>query len=238
MGFVAHNGVWGADYTAHVSSLNGDPTKGYIIAKAEIVESFFGDQGIWDMLQLGGDMYKPLRLELCHNIVEYVVDIQVWIGDPTIAGRVRAAALGRSGIMQHLVKTAFGGPLVAFSQKTDARLNHPAALAILLTAETAFQERVAIYANLFASATSIEQVLGNLDGYLQLLAKQMFDLDLQAGQAAQFLGAVLTMGFTADAPDELGATVNFVRDQLAAHNIVYGKGGRQADDAPKGRIGK
>ncbi len=65
------------------------------------------------------------------------------------------AAGGRAPIMQQLVKTAFGGPLVAFSQKTDARLNHPAALAILLPAEISFQQRVALYAGLYATADSI-----------------------------------------------------------------------------------
>ena len=246
MGFVCHNGVWGADYSAHYSSLIGDPTKGYIIAKAEALEYYFGlpnlmgpgTDSVWHMLGLEGDMYKPLRLELCHNVVEYVVDIQVWMADPTIASRVVAAAVGRAPIMQHLVKTAFGGPLVAYSQKTEARLNHPAALAILLPAEISFQQRVALYAGLYATATDLNGVLTNLDGYLQILASQMFGLTLAPGQAAQLLGAVLQMGLTADAPYELGATVTYVQGQLAAHNIVYGKGGKQAGDGPKGRIGK
>lgn len=238
MGFVAHNGVWGADYSAHYSSLIGDPTKGYIIAKAEMLEQIFGQMNVWTDLGLGGDMYLPLRLELCHNIVEYVVDIQIWMADPTIAGRVMSAAAGRAPIMQHLVKTAFGGPLVAYSQKTAERLNHPAALLILLPAETSFQQRVALYAGLYATATDLNGVLTNLDGYLRVLASQMFGLTLAPGQAAQLLGGVLQMGLTADAPYELGATVTYVQGQLAAHNIVYGKGGMQAGEGPKGRIGK
>jgi len=238
MGFVAHNGVWGADYPAHYSSLSGDPTKGYIIAKAEMLEQIFGQMDVWAGLGLGGDMYLPLRLELCHNIIEYVVDIQIWMADPTIAGRVMSAAAGRAPIMQHLVKTAFGGPLVAYSQKTAERLNHPAALLILLPAEVSFQQRVALYAGLYATADSFEEVLSNLDGYLRVLASQMFDLTLPPGEAAKLLGGVLQMGLTADAPYELEATVTYVQGQLAAHNIVYGKGGKQAGDGPKGRIGK
>ena len=241
MGFVAHNGLWGADYTAHVSSITTDPANGYVINKAIAVEELYAQLGVWAMMGLEGDEYAGFRRELCHNIVEYVIDIYVWMGDPTIAGRVRTAALERGGIMQQLVKTAFGGPLVAFSQKSAARLNHPAALAILLPAETAFQERVAYYANLYATATSVEEVLGNLDGYLQLLAKQMFNLDLEDGQAAQLLGAVLQSHLLDDVGGEIGATVAYVYDQLAAHNIVYGMGGMakvSAQEAPKGRIGK
>jgi hypothetical protein len=225
MGFVTHNGVWGADHMAHYASLTGDPTQGYIIAKAAMVEAFFTAQGIWDMLGLSGDPYQPLRLELCHNIVEYVIDIQVWMADPGIATRVMAAAAGRSANMQQLVKTAFAGPLVAYSQKTEAPLNHPAALAILQPAEISFQQRVTLYAGLYATATDLNGVLTNLDGYLRALAAQMFGLSLAPGQAGQLLGLVLQLGFTADAPIELGATINYVRDQLAAHNIVYGRGG-------------
>jgi hypothetical protein len=239
MGFVCHNGVWGADYPAHYSSLTlGDPTKGYIIAKAEAVEYAFGQMGVWAGLGLGGDMYKPLRLELCHNVVEYVIDIMIWMEDPTLAGRVMAAAGSRAPIMQHLVKTAFGGPLVAYSQKTEARLNHPAALAILLPAEVSFQQRVALYAGLYATATDFNSLMTNLDGYLRVLAAQMFGLPLQPGQAAQLLGAVLQMGVCNDAPYELGATVIYVQGQLASHNIVYGKGGMEAGDGPKGKNGK
>jgi hypothetical protein len=238
MGFVAHNGVWGADYPAHYSSLSGDPTKGYIIAKAEALEQAFGQMGVWGQMGLTGDMYLPLRLELCHNIIEYVVDIQIWMTDPGIASRVMAGAVGRAPIMQQLVKTAFGGPLVAFSQKTEARLNHPAALAILLPAEISFQQRVALYAGLYATSDSFDEVLANLDGYLRILASQMFGLTLQPGQAGQLLGAVLQMGLTADAPYELGATVTYVQGQLAAHNIVYGKGGMQTEDKPKGKNDK
>jgi hypothetical protein len=238
MGFVCHNGVWGADFTAHYSSLSGDPSKGYVIAKAEMLEQIFGQMNVWAGLGLGGDMYLPLRLELCHSVVEYVIDIQIWMADPTIAGRVMSAAAGRAPIMQQLVKTAFGGPLVAYSQKTEARLNHPAALAILLPAEISFQQRVALYAGLYATATDLNGVLANLDGYLRVLASQMFGLTLAPGQAAQLLGAVLQMGLTADAPYELGATVTYVQGQLASHNIVYGKGGMEVGEGPKGRIGK
>jgi hypothetical protein len=239
MGFVAHNGLWGADYTAHVSSLTiGDPAHGYIINKAMLLEQQLGGMGLWLSLGIEAEPYLPLRLELCHNIVEYVVDIQVWMADPTIASRVMAAAGGRAPIMQQLVKTAFGGPLVAFSQKTEARLNHPAAMAILLPAESSFQQRVALYAGLYASATDVEGVLTNLGGYLSALASAMFGLNMPPEQVSWLLGQVLASNLTGDAPDEIGATVGYVRGQLAAHNIVYGKGGMKPEDEPKGRGSK
>lgn len=242
MGFVAHNGLWGADYTAHVSSLTiGDPAHGYVIAKAIQLEQLFGGMNVWYGLGIDGEAYLPLRLELCHNIIEYVIDIQIWMQDPGIASRVVAAAAGRDASMQTLVKTAYAGLLVGYSQKTEAPLNQPAALALLQSYESAFQVRVVMYASLFASATDLNGVLGNLDGYLSALAANIFGLNLAPGQAARLLGAVLEMGITNDVGNELGATVNYVRDQLVAHKIVYGNVGQTKtlmSTEPKARLGK
>ena len=60
-GTVAHNGVWGADYIAHVSSLTiGDPAHGYVIAKAAMLEQIYAGFGVWASMQLDGEAYLPL----------------------------------------------------------------------------------------------------------------------------------------------------------------------------------
>lgn len=223
MGFVAHNGLWGADYAAHVSALTlADKTKGYVIQKAESIEAMFGGMGLWAQLGIDGEEYAPLRLELCHNIIEFVIDLQVWYSNPTIANRVIAAAAGRDASMQHLVKTAYAGLFVAYSRKTGEPLNQPAALSILQGYEHAFQERVALYGSLFASADTMEKAIENLSGYLSVLASQMFGLNITPTQVGQILGFVLLSGVTNDVAPELGATINYVHDQLIAHQIVYG----------------
>jgi len=223
MGFVAHNGLWGADYAAHVSALTlADKTKGYVIQKAEYIEALFGGMGLWAQLGIDGEAYAPLRLELCHNIIEYVIDLQVWLTDPTIANRVVAAAAGRDASMQKLVKTAYAGLFVAYSRKTSEPLNQPAALNILQGYERAFQERVVLYGSLFAAAGTLDEAIANLSGYLSDLAGEMFGLEISADQVGQILGAVLLFGVTNDFGPELGATINYVHDQLIAHQIVYG----------------
>jgi len=242
MGFVAHNGVWGADRIAHSSSLTiGDPDHGYVIAKAAQLEQTFTGLGIWAGLGIDGEAYLPLRLELCHNIIEYVVDIKIWMTNPGLAQRVVAAAAARDASMQKLVKTAYAGPLTAYSQQTEGPMSHPAALALLQAYESAFQERVVLYAGLYASATSLESLLANLDGYLRFLASTVFKLELAEGQAGQLLGLVLQLGLTDDVGGELAATVDYVRDQLAAHNVVYGAPGHanmMPASEPKSRGGK
>jgi hypothetical protein len=220
MGFVAHNGLWGADYTAHVAALTlADKTKGYIIQKAEYIEALFGE--IWAQLGIDGEAYAPLRLELCHNIIEYVIDLQVWLSDPTIADRVVAAAAGRDASMQRLVKTAYAGLFVAYSRKIGEPLSHSAALSTLQGYENAFQQRVVLYASLFASADTLDEAIANLSYYLAALANEMFGLEIDPTQVGQILGAVLYYGVTSDVATELGATVNYVHDQLIAHQVVY-----------------
>jgi len=240
MGFVAHNGVWGADHVAHSSSLVGDPSKGYVIDRAIMLEAALGQMGQWTAMGIGEEAYYPLRLELCHNIIEYVIDIQVWLMDPAIADRVIAAAAGRDGSMPHLMKTAYAGLLVAYSQKTDGPLTHPAALAMLQSYEAAFQQRVVLYGSLF-KATTLDGVIENLSGYLSALANQVFGLLIPPDQVGQILGAVLAMGLTADVAYELDATVEYVRNNLATHNIVYGTPGHMSITSapgPKGRDSK
>lgn len=238
MGFAAHNGLWGADYVAHVSSLTiGDPAHGYVIAKAAQLEQIYAGYGVWAGLHMDGEAYLPLRLELCHNIIEYAIDIVVWQTNPGLAQRVVAAAAARDASIQQLIKTAYAGPLVAFSQQTESPLTHAAALTMLQTYETAFQQRVILYATLYASATSLDGVLGNLDGYLAGLASTIFGLTLQPGQAAQLLGIALQAGLVNDVGAEIGATIGYVRDQLKAHKVVYGAPGLMAAEENVDRRG-
>lgn len=246
LGFAAHNGLWGADYAAHVSSLTiGDPAHGYVIAKAALLEQIFMGMGIWGSIPiddtglvfLDRPELLPFRLELCHNLIEYAIDVVVWQTNPGLAQRVVAAAAGRDASIQRLIKTAYAGPLVAFSQQTESPLTHAAALTMLQTYETAFQQRVVMYATLYASATSLNGLLGNLDGYLASLASTIFGLTLQPGQAAQLLGAVLMTGLVDDVGAELGATVGYVRDQLKAHKVVYGAPGLMAAEENADRLG-
>lgn len=238
MGFVAHNGLWGADYIAHSSSLTiGDPAHGYVIAKAALLEQIYAAYGVWAGIGLDAPAYLPLRLELCHNIIEYAIDIAVWQANPGLAQRVVAAAAGRDASMQQLVKTAYAGPLVAFSQRTEAPLTHAAALTMLQSYETAFQQRVILYATLYASATSLDGLLANLDGYLAGLASTIFGLTLQPGQAAQLLGLALQAGLVNDVGAELAATVGYVGGQLKAHKVVYGAPGLMAAEENGERLG-
>ncbi len=242
VGFVAHNGVWGADHVAHSASLTiGDPTHGYVINKAMQLEAVYAYYGVWAAMGLDGadEQSAAFRLELCHNIIEYAIDIMIWSQNPGLPERVAEAAMVRAPSMGRLVVAAYADPLVAFSQGTAAPLNLAAADAILVPAEAAFRQRVITYAGLFIGATSVEEVLGRFDPYLRGLAADMFGLSLLPGQAGQLLGLALQAGLLGDLGGELLATIQYVGKNLADNGIGYnGPGKSNKPTAPKGILKK
>jgi hypothetical protein len=238
LGFVSHNGLWGSDYIAHVSALSGDTTKGYVINQAILLEQVYAQAGVWAALGIADGPYE-LKLELCHNIVEYVIDIQVWLQDPTIAGRVVAAATGRDAGFPALATQAYSKLLAAYSQKTDAPLSVAAAAAWVQGYEAAFQQREVLYASLYASASDLTGVITNLSGYLSVLANTVFGLSTTPAQVQLILG--LAFDVLPNAISELNGTAEFVKGQLAAHHVVYGPKGvmsRTEAALPKGIIRK
>ena len=175
LGFVSHNGLWGSDYVAHVSARSGDTTKGYVINQAIFLEQVYAAAGVWAALQLEEAPYQ-LKLELCHNIVEYIIDVQVWEQDHSIAGRVAAAAGARNSGFPALVTQAYSKLLAEYSQKTEAPLSVAAAAAWIQGYEAAFQQLEVTYATLYASASNTAGVMTNLSYYLSALANRLYGL--------------------------------------------------------------
>ena len=184
-GFVAHNGVWGADYIAHVSSLTiGDPAHGYVIARWPGSSRSTRGSGFGRACTRWGGL-SAARFELCHNIVEYAIDIAVWQMDPGIASR--------SPRRHGTVDAARGATAYArgfLPQQTEAPLNQPAAMALL-------QSQDSSRSGTGSSCTPASsrrrrrsnRPWGSLWTATWPLAVQQIRLQLQPGQAAQLLAS-------------------------------------------------
>lgn len=87
-GFVSHNDLWGADFTAHHSGIIFGAGEGYVIAKAK---------WLMELAPLPPDLPIPgeLQLDLYHNFVETAVDVLITRLDPTIGQKITSAALMR-----------------------------------------------------------------------------------------------------------------------------------------------
>jgi len=100
-GFVSHNDVWGADFTAHHSGITFGATEGYVIAKAKM---------LMEAAPLPPELPIPaeLALELYHNFVETAVDVLIMRIDPAIGRKITAAALLRTPLFPAVLGHAYG----------------------------------------------------------------------------------------------------------------------------------
>ncbi len=92
---------------------------------------------------------------------------------------------------------------------------------LLKSYENFFQQREVLYASLFATAGSIQELLGGLGAYLSALANQLYGpygITTTPEQVQGVLGLALQV--LPDPTNELNATAEFVKNQLAAHHIA------------------
>jgi hypothetical protein len=169
------------------------------------------------------DAPYELKLELCHNIVEFIIDIQIWMHDPALAGRVMAAAAGRDAGFPGILTQAYSQLLADFSQTTGAPLSLYAAQAWIQGYEAQFQQREVLYASLYASATDLAGAITNLSAYLSVLANTLYGLETNPAGVAQILW--LAFDQLPNAISELDGTAKFVRAELAKHQVFFGPRG-------------
>lgn len=122
-GFVAHNDVWGADFTAHHQAqtittpadfplVTGEIEPGYVIIKAvalnsdPTLNSYFESLGLYNT---DPGQFR-LRLELCHNLVESAGDLIIKKIDQRVGEDIIAAAVVRDRSFQNLLIAALNNP--------------------------------------------------------------------------------------------------------------------------------
>ena len=162
-GFVSHNDLWGADFTAHHSGITYGSAEGYIITKARL---------LMQAAPLPPELPIPseLALELYHNFVETAVDVLIKRIDPAIGRKMTSAALLRTPLFPVVMARAY--------KYQFAPCFGSAAIAAeaMAAAEKEFRKSIILYGQ------SLCQDEGTA---VQLLSEQTADL------AAGFLGAPL-----------------------------------------------
>jgi hypothetical protein len=206
-GYVAHNEVWGCDFTAHILALTTGVSEGYVITKAKMLAAalhdYFVGAGITD---------EGIILMLCHNLIENAGDIFLLRADPLIGQKIVTASVLRSNDFPELVSRAMG----------------PGWHDAVFAAEKEFRKTMILYgAALMQGEQSAVQTLSAQIAqigveYVKALTNGQVIIPLD--QATQLAIAGTQAGLQIIAPDymkEVNATVNFVRMQLALHNVRY-----------------
>ncbi len=121
-GFVAHNDVWGADFTAHhqaqtLSRPANFPSipgvePGYVIIKALALNMDPTMNGYFEAIGLSNSVpeHFMLRLEMCHNLVESAGDLIIKKVDPRIGHQIIISAVLRNRNFQELLIRALNNP--------------------------------------------------------------------------------------------------------------------------------
>jgi hypothetical protein len=169
-GFVSHNDVWGADYTAHHSGITFGQGEGYVIAKASMLAAAMECDLTYQQLQIPDE----ITLQVAHELIEQGIDIMLKKADPLIGQRMVNAALTRSKEFPDLLVDAYAADVAVYSGMT----RHDAA-AFIKTAERKHREKMILY------GTALMQ---DEDTALQLLSEQT--AEIAAGFLASY-GIVL-----------------------------------------------
>jgi hypothetical protein len=214
-GFVSHNGVWGADFTAHHSGITYGQNGGYVIAKATelmpIVAYALGQAKI--------SLPDGVLLEVSHNFIEAAVDILMKRVDHNIGKKILQAAFLRTRAFPDMLVEVYADGLAGETGMTPKE-----AARTIRAAEKDFRKITILYGMALSQPEETA---------VQLLAEQF------ATMAASFLGMMGTplpddvdlaplaafgieQGMLLckdDFAKEIKATVLFVRDNLIQQAI-------------------
>ncbi|MGA1863919.1 MAG: zinc dependent phospholipase C family protein [bacterium] len=231
-GFVSHNNVWGADSTAHWMALVTNPPAefpddlppGYVIFKAFELESLLSFYGVFGSIGLGGADNYPIRLELCHTIVEVAGDFLIARADPYIGLKIYSSALLRDQRFPLLLKEAY-----AHDFSKEFHIPCSEAIKIIVSQENEFRRSTILmgYMLMQDENTAIglisEQYASLMLSYLEDfgISIQGFTPEMAKPIIEQAIQVTLYSGMLDDYMTEINATINHVAEQLNEHGISY-----------------
>lgn len=221
-GFASHNEAWGADRTAHVSSI-ANPETGYVIEKQDELAAILEPQVRLFLLFSGVGAAAALAEELtpivAHSAVETAVD---WLitdkEDPQIGERMRRAALTRGLSVPILLSKAYAADFAETAGLTDAQ-----ATSVIVGAELEFREQIKLYGTLLGRDDSIEALAeqGAEQAELLLAARSGMIIDVPTDLTREILTAAIDV-VKDDYAAKVAATIVQVQQELASHGVEAG----------------
>jgi len=222
-GFVAHNDVWGADYTAHHQSQTLTPPAdfpsipgvdpGYVIIKALTLNADPVMDRMFEAIGLKNSVpeHFRLRLEMCHNLVESAGDLIIKKVDPTIGSQIISSVVLRNQNFPDLLIKALDNP--DYNQ-------------VIVKDEAHLRRKMLQYgAILTLPERETIKVLSEEMAWLGVeYLKQVASLDVPLEQAKQISEYGIKKALQLCASDymnEIRKTIELVRTELRNRNIRY-----------------
>jgi len=179
-GFVSHNEVWGADYTAHESGRT--TLEGYVVTQSRVLALSL-KPSLQDILEQGG-ISSPsfiagaLAAGVSHPFIETAIDLLIKRNeDPSIGSALRQSAQDRPPAVQDLLVTAYGKSL---ARKT--KMSEEEAINFIRESETQYQQLMVRYGEILTEEEPLalqalaDQGSGLLKEYLTLLTGKEIDI--------------------------------------------------------------
>jgi hypothetical protein len=136
-GYISHNGLWGADVTAHHAGITYGQSEGYVIAKANQLSLQIGP-----LLETQGiTLSAPVLLEVSHNLIEAAVDILMTRIDPGVGAKLVQAGLFRSRAFPGMLVEAYAAGLAA----NPPGMSIEEATSVITSAEASFRRITILY---------------------------------------------------------------------------------------------
>lgn len=219
-GFAGHNEAWGADQTAHISSIT-HPGQGYVIRKQNDLAAILGPR-IRLFLILGGvsnanTVIDELLPTVAHAAIETAVDLLVSQNeDPDIGRRLALAARTRGWSAPILLCKAYANDFAATAGTSEA-----VAAPLIVAAESEFRLQMEWYGTLLSREDPVAALAeqGADLATLLLAAELGIVVDIPADLMREILNTAIDL-VEDDYAAELAATITYVREALASHGVT------------------
>jgi hypothetical protein len=228
-GFVSHNEVWGADYTAHISGLTFGQGVGYINAKAMVLlDTPIDPTGPYepDLNPKFSEIFSSIGMEpqqqliIAHVIAEYAIDIMLKNDvDRSIGRKLKVAARAKSSNFPSLLVDAYAADYAVNCTGID----YLTAAHIITSAEAEYRNDMASYGKAISQSEPVavqlisEQIVALAPGFLG------GPLPIPEADAVEIVKAAIyvSMEICDDYITEINATIEFVENSLVTNGIFY-----------------
>lgn len=222
-GFVSHNEVWGADYTAHIRRLTPGMAIGYINEKALMLletpvdpaQPFPTFEQVFTDIGLNPDQ----QLAVAHVIAEYAIDIVLSNDvDPMLGLKLQVSAHSKRKNFPALLVEAYAENYAEVCPGID----YPTAVSIITGAEAEYRRNMIAYGRILSKPEPMAVEL--VAGQIVSLAQAFLGEDVTIPEGAEEIvvsGIYNSMVICSDYLTEITETIDFVRDNLNAHDVTY-----------------
>ncbi|MFZ2149415.1 MAG: hypothetical protein WAV28_19560 [Sedimentisphaerales bacterium] len=220
-GFASHNEDWGADRTAHISSITVNPEEGYVVTKKKILAPQL-KLGIMLFLNANGIAYTPELLEefaltIADSAIESAVDLLVSQNEDTQIGRrMQVAAKLRSPFVPMLLSRAYAKDFAG-----EAGIIVEEAILSIVETEQQFKEYMELYGEILTQENAIDLMAEQGAQFAELIFEQEYGIIVAVPSALMKTCLLAAIDVVKnDYSEELAATLAYVEGQLDSHGVA------------------